>query len=329
MRESYRSRRLSPNAFRPRERRVGEDGSSAHWLHYVYTPRWRQHLAILIAAVLVIPFGVPAARSPGLAGAATNPALAWLQGEPARPEVRYHQVGEGESLQTVAAQYGLTVETLRWANGLGDLDPVVVGQELLILPTDGVLHYLAAGETARQVALYYAAEPDQVAAYNAVDPDRPLRAAQLLVPGGRPRIGQAVASVGIAGWSVDDLSEVEQLPEGAQVLQFAGRTLIVVEDRERREQAERTAATPAKTWEEIQQEAERNTAAAVAASARKPNAPVEYEAQPGDTISGVAERYGVSSLTIVAANGLLDSDSLRVGQTLTIPPVTGVLYTVQ
>src|SRR5688572_8579430 len=80
MRESYRSRRLSPNAFRPRQRRVGEDGSSAHWLHYVYTPRWRQHLAILIAAVLVIPFGVPAARSNGLAGGADNPVLAWLQG---------------------------------------------------------------------------------------------------------------------------------------------------------------------------------------------------------------------------------------------------------
>jgi peptidoglycan endopeptidase LytE len=328
MREGNRSRRLSPHAFQPRQRRLGPAGSSAGWLRQLYTPRWRHHLAILFAASLVLPFGIPAARSGDLASAA-NPALAWLHGEPARPDVRYHPVGDSESLQSIAGHYGLAVETLRWANGLGDQDPIVVGQELLILPVDGVLHYLAAGESARQVALYYNADPDQVAAYNAVDPDRPLRAAQLVVPGGRPRLGQAVASIGIAGWSVGDISEIEALPEGAQVLQFGGRTVVVVEDRERREAADRVAAAPAKTWEEIQQDAERATAAAVAASTRKAPRPVEYEVRPGDTVGGLAERYGVSSLTIIAANELLNSDSLSVGQTLVIPPVTGVLYSVQ
>jgi peptidoglycan endopeptidase LytE len=179
------------------------------------------------------------------------------------------------------------------------------------------------------VALYYNADPDQVAAYNGVDPERPLRSAQLVVPGGRPRLGQAVASIGLGGWSLGDLSEVEQLPEDAQVIQFGGRTLVVVEDREQREAANRAAAAPAKTWEEIQQDAERATAAAVAASRRKAPQPLNYEVKPGDTILGLAERYGVSSLTIIAANNMLDSDSVRVGQTLVIPPVTGVLYTVR
>ena len=329
MRESSRSRRLSPHAFQPRQRRVGPNGSSAHWLRQLYTPRWRQHLAILLAAFMVLPFSIPAARPIDLASAAAVPALAWLQGEPARPDVRYHQVGDGESLQSIAARYGLTVETLRWANGLGDQDPIVVGQELLVLPVDGVLHYLAAGESARQVALYYSADPAQVAAYNAVDPDRPLRSAQLLVPGGRPRLGQAVASIGLVGWSVGDLSEVEALPEDAQVIQFGGRTLVVVADREQREAADRAAAAPAKTWEEIQQDAERATAAAIAASRRKAPQPLDYEVQAGDTILGLAERYGVSPLTIIAANNLLTSDSLSVGQALVIPPVTGVLYTVR
>jgi peptidoglycan endopeptidase LytE len=37
----------------------------------------------------------------------------------------------------------------------------------------------------------------------------------------------------------------------------------------------------------------------------------------------------VTPLTIIAANGLLDSDALRVGKELVIPPTTGVLYRVQ
>lgn len=329
MRERYQGRRLHPQGFRPRQHRLGSEPSPAQWLRQLYTPRWRQHLAVLLVALAVLPFTGPAARPFDLA-ATGHSALARLQGEPARPALRYHTVAEGESLASVAAQYGLSVETVRWANGLGDLDPLVVGQELLILPTDGVLHYLAPGESVRQVALYYGADPAAVAAYNGVaDPDQPLRSAQLLVPGGRPRLGPAVASIGLVGVPGTPDAESADLPEGAVLLPFGDRTLVVVEDAERRQEAARAAAQPAKTWEEIQREAERATAAAIAASRRKPPAPIDYEVQPGDTVIGLAERYGVTPMTIVAANNLLNSDALSIGQKLVIPPVTGVLYTVQ
>ncbi|HZU06486.1 MAG TPA: LysM peptidoglycan-binding domain-containing protein [Chloroflexota bacterium] len=332
MSEAYPARRPGRRAFRPLQRRVGAHGSPMHWLRDLYTPRWRHHLAVLALACSIVPFGFRP-LPPFWAHVPTGTALAWLQGDAARPAVRHHRVAPGESLQSIADQYGITVDTLRWANGLGDLDPIVVGQELLVLPVDGVLHYLAPSETVRQVALYYGADPDQVAAYNGVtDPDRPLRSAQLIVPNGRPRLPQTVASLGRVGGPGGDLSEEEaeqQEQEGASLLQFADVTLLVVEDRERAELARQAALAPAKTWEEIQQESERATAAALAASQRKPPAPIDYTVQPGDTITGLAERYGVTPLTIIAANGLLDSDSLQVGQTLVIPPVTGVLYRVQ
>src|SRR5581483_5867605 len=196
-------------------------------------------------------------------GAADNPALAWLQGDARRPAIRYHQVAEGESLQSIAEQYGVAVDTLRWANGLSDLDSIVIGQDLVIVPTDGVLHYLAAGETARQVALYYNADPDQVAAFNGVsDPDRPLRGAQLMVPGGRPRPAQAVASLGAVSWVSTGFSDDSAVPEGSTLVQLGNRALLVAHDGERVEAARMSATLPAKTWEEIQQEAEQATAAA-------------------------------------------------------------------
>lgn len=55
---------------------------------------------------------------------------------------------------------------------------------------------------------------------------------------------------------------------------------------------------------------------------------VEYEVESGDTISGVAQKYGVSIETIKWANDLT-SDTLKPGQTLRILPVSGVATTVK
>jgi peptidoglycan endopeptidase LytE len=327
MSESFHDRRLGRRSYQPRECRVGSASRRALGWRHLYTPRWRYHLAILVVSLSILPFGLRSEGGLRAVGAAEHPALAWLQGDARRPSVRYHEVAPGESLQSIASRYSLSADTLRWANGLADLDPIVVGQELLILPADGVLHFLAAGESARQVAQMYGADPERVAVFNGVsDPDRPLRGAQLMVPDGRPRPTQAVASVGLASWVSTESSE---RPEGSKLLQFGDRTIAVVEEGDRTQMASQAAAAPAWSWEEIQREAERATAAALEASRRKAPAPADYDVRAGDTLIGIAERYGVSPLTVIAANGLLNSDSLSLGQSLVIPPVSGVIYRVQ
>ncbi|HZP26803.1 MAG TPA: LysM peptidoglycan-binding domain-containing protein [Dehalococcoidia bacterium] len=45
----------------------------------------------------------------------------------------------------------------------------------------------------------------------------------------------------------------------------------------------------------------------------------QYVVQPGDTLSGIAEYYGVGVSAIVAANGLWDADQIFAGDVLTIP----------
>lgn len=46
----------------------------------------------------------------------------------------------------------------------------------------------------------------------------------------------------------------------------------------------------------------------------------EYSVQPGDTMSAIAERFGVTLQELIGANALIDPNSLEVGQVLTIPP---------
>ncbi len=52
-----------------------------------------------------------------------------------------------------------------------------------------------------------------------------------------------------------------------------------------------------------------------------------YTVRQGDTLSGIAARYGVSLMTIWWANHLSSPSQLKTGQKLRIPPIDGVLYT--
>lgn len=54
-----------------------------------------------------------------------------------------------------------------------------------------------------------------------------------------------------------------------------------------------------------------------------------YTVRSGDTLTGIASRYGISMMTIWWANKLTAKDQLHVGQKLTIPPVNGLVITVK
>ncbi|MBI5032640.1 MAG: M23 family metallopeptidase [Chloroflexi bacterium] len=58
---------------------------------------------------------------------------------------------------------------------------------------------------------------------------------------------------------------------------------------------------------------------------------VKYTVQPGDTVSDIAGEFQITPDSVLWANGKLEDnpDMLSVGQVLNIPPVSGVLVTVQ
>ena len=54
-----------------------------------------------------------------------------------------------------------------------------------------------------------------------------------------------------------------------------------------------------------------------------------YEVQPGDTLAGIAETFGVDVSTVLSSNGIDDPDTIKPGSELRILPVKGLEYTVQ
>lgn len=55
----------------------------------------------------------------------------------------------------------------------------------------------------------------------------------------------------------------------------------------------------------------------------------DYRVQDGDTVSSIAQKFGVSMDTIMWENNLKTVDAIKVGEILKILPVTGVRYTVK
>jgi murein DD-endopeptidase MepM/ murein hydrolase activator NlpD len=53
-----------------------------------------------------------------------------------------------------------------------------------------------------------------------------------------------------------------------------------------------------------------------------------YRVKPGDTLTGIANKYDVSMMTIWWANKLSAKDDLKIGQQLVIPPTDGLVVTV-
>jgi murein DD-endopeptidase MepM/ murein hydrolase activator NlpD len=53
-----------------------------------------------------------------------------------------------------------------------------------------------------------------------------------------------------------------------------------------------------------------------------------YKVRSGDTLTGIARHFKVSMMTVWWANHLKSKDDLHIGQTLVIPPVSGVVVTV-
>jgi len=77
-------------------------------------------------------------------------------------EIIVHIVQEGETLSSIAQRYGLEVTTILWENELADNTKLKPGQELRILPVNGIRHKVQRGETIYTIGKKYGLDGSQV-----------------------------------------------------------------------------------------------------------------------------------------------------------------------
>ena len=78
-----------------------------------------------------------------------------------RDKAIIYTVQKGDTISTIAQKYGISEDTIRWANDLSD-DTLNVGDTLSILPVTGISYKVQSGDTVYTIAKKFATDPQKI-----------------------------------------------------------------------------------------------------------------------------------------------------------------------
>ncbi|MDQ3239531.1 MAG: M23 family metallopeptidase [bacterium] len=109
--------------------------------------------------------------------------------EKPRDEIIEYQVKPGETISQISEKFGISSDTVKWANKLEDKDSIKPTQLLKILPVSGVSHQVTRGDTVYSIAKKYDTNPQAIVdfPFNEIGENLSLRIGQIIiVPDGTP-----------------------------------------------------------------------------------------------------------------------------------------------
>lgn len=99
-------------------------------------------------------------------------------------QIKIYETQSGDSLKSISASFGISQQTIMWANKLTS-SAIKPGWQLIILPTNGVLHIADNNDTLPDIAKKYSVDMDKIISYNLLDNAEDIEPGQVfIVPDG-------------------------------------------------------------------------------------------------------------------------------------------------
>ncbi len=102
----------------------------------------------------------------------------------ASDQISLYLVQEGDTLSQVAEMFGVSVNTVVWANELSSNKDIHPGQTLLILPISGVQYKVKKGDTVKKIAKKFGGDVDEIISYNDLKDGVLVVGETITIPGG-------------------------------------------------------------------------------------------------------------------------------------------------
>ncbi len=110
-----------------------------------------------------------------------GPSGTFVDETPKTDQVSIYVVRSGDSLSEIAEMYGVSVNTILWANDIKRGTLIKEGEMLVILPVTGVRHTVVKGETIAGIVKKYKGDLEEVLSYNGLEEGSSLSVGDVLI----------------------------------------------------------------------------------------------------------------------------------------------------
>ena len=244
-----------------------------------------------------------------------------------RPETFQYAVQPGDTLSSIAVKFETDVETLRDLNAL-DGDDLYVGQPLYVpyvegmtveglpTPTPGPFAYtVQSGDTLNGIALRFGVNPNEIMEFNNIlDRNNLTVGSEIIIPNYQPPTAdtdQGAAEPGAVGEPVSPGQSVVHVVQSGQGL-FEIADLYGVSANEIIQANNLTDSNLLRVGQEL-------VIPGVSRRDVLTRQGTVHVVQSGESLLGIAIRYGVTVDEILDFNGLTDPDAIYEGEELVIP----------
>ncbi len=102
----------------------------------------------------------------------------------AQSAITQYSVEQGDTPASIAQKFGISLNTVLWANNLKETSQLTPGKELTILPVSGVLHIVRPGDTLSEISSWYKVSVDDIAQFNNLSSSQVFVGDILVIPNG-------------------------------------------------------------------------------------------------------------------------------------------------
>ena len=142
-------------------------------------PNAKASTSLTIAEGTALLSPTPMNTSPILPAATATPAS-----KASSNTITSYTVQKGDTVSSIAKQYGISINTVLWANNLRKDSTLALGKKLVILPISGVTYTVKSGDTLLSVSKKYNGDVQEIMAYNNMATDSIKSGDLIVIPDG-------------------------------------------------------------------------------------------------------------------------------------------------
>lgn len=100
--------------------------------------------------------------------------------------VTIYEVQSGDTVSAIASKFHISTNTILWANAIDDINSIMPGDKIFILPTSGLAYTVKKNDTIDNIANKYKASRDKIISFNDLPANGELKDGQeIMIPDGQ------------------------------------------------------------------------------------------------------------------------------------------------